>query len=563
MSYSDESSLDSLLDEVCSPFSFNKKPFTYPHKSLHIEADFIGGQSWPEIDIPVQDVTLCVGKPSILGLCLCVQPGDFTILYLWRSCNGGKKCAQYLHCLHHFLMSYPIGAGHLTISHDRGGHLYNEMACRYYQLITSPSSPKGQRLFYDIQVIPYTTGHSGNDPDRKSAHFEASFKRRLRRYFTLPERVRVIEQDHPDVHVHIVEKFYDIPLVLKNCGIYLNVKAQPDLTLIGQKGLGFRSLKPLSMEFGWSKCFNAELSIYGYKHHPDQVWLRQSVNDQAPRRRLWMVKRKYRGTILPNLFMEFPKQYTVERGMRWSMLVAMRKFANDFAKHDKEVHDYWALDPAIIVGKPSDFQATLSTQQNAISDDSSLDTEIKFSNYIEACMVGNNLAKFLDGFSTSSTEHITSVQNNELNYATLDDEKEDIDAGEESEGIGSDTGHIDEDCCLNLTGPEPEEQTWLQSKNLRDYRMKQSHFMSTGRSCIGRNIVHCRGNVDLNVTVKAFRTSVDGYSSRVQLAKQHGITYRGARRGVIRNILDHLCEYHGWGDEELKQVDDLFDLHIN
>ena len=124
------------------------------------------------------------------------------------------------------------------------------------------------------------------------------------------------EKDHPDVHVHNVEKFYNIPLVLKNCGIHLNVKAQPDLTLIGQKGLGFRSLKPLSMEFGWSKCFNAELSIYGYKHHPDQVWLRQSVNDQAPRRRLWMVKRKYRGTILPNLFMEFPKQYTVEQGMQ-------------------------------------------------------------------------------------------------------------------------------------------------------------------------------------------------------------------------------------------------------
>ena len=80
---------------------------------------------------------------------------------------------------------------------------------------------------------------------------------------------------------------------------------------------------------------------------------------------------------------------------------------------------------------------------------------------------------------------------------------------------------------------------------------------------MGRNIVHCRGNVDLNVTVKAFRTSVDGYSSRVQLAKQLGITCRDARRGVIRNILVHLFEYHGSGDEELKQVDDLFDLHID
>ena len=54
---------------------------------------------------------------------------------------------------------------------------------------------------------------------------------------------------------------------------------------------------------------------------------------------------------------------------------------------------------------------------------------------------------------------------------------------------------------------------------------------------------------------------VDGYTSRVQLA-QHGIKYIGVRRGVIRNILDHLSEYHGWRDEEHKQVDDLFDLHI-
>ena len=45
--------------------------------------------------------------------------------------------------------------------------------------------------------------------------------------------------------------------------------------------------------------------------------------------------------------------------------------------------------------------------------------------------------------------------------------------GVESKGICSDTGHIDEDCGLNLTGHEPEEQTWLQSKNLRNYSMKR------------------------------------------------------------------------------------------
>ena len=77
------------------------------------------------------------------------------------------------------------------------------------------------------------------------------------------------------------------------------------------------------------------------------------------------------------------------------------------------MQDYWALDPDVIFDKPTDFSTTLSTQENAISGDSSLNTVIKFSNYIEACIQGNNLAKFLGELSTSSKEHIRSVQENE------------------------------------------------------------------------------------------------------------------------------------------------------
>ena len=157
----------------------------------------------------------------------------------------------------------------MTISHDRGGHLYNETACRYYHLITSPCSPKGQRLFYDIEVVPYTTGHSGNEVDRKSAYIEASFRRRAGRYFTMYERISVIEEDHPNIHIHVVEDFYDIPKVLHDSGIYMILKSQHDLTLIGHSGLGLRLLKPKSLEFGWSECYNYETLKYGYKSHPD------------------------------------------------------------------------------------------------------------------------------------------------------------------------------------------------------------------------------------------------------------------------------------------------------
>ena len=78
----DDSIADFLPDGAYTPFVYNKKPFTYPQKSIHIEVDFLGGQSWAEMDIPVQDVTLCVGKPKILALGFCIQPGDLTLLYL-------------------------------------------------------------------------------------------------------------------------------------------------------------------------------------------------------------------------------------------------------------------------------------------------------------------------------------------------------------------------------------------------------------------------------------------------------------------------------------------------
>ena len=129
------------------------------------------------------------------------------LLYIWRNCNGGKKAAHYLHCLHHFLTTYRMGAGHLTISHDRGGHLYNEIVMRYYHLLTSPSSRKGERMFYDIEVYPYSTGHSGMYPDRISCLCEHAFKRRSNPFFTLQDRLDVINDDFPEIIVNVIEDF--------------------------------------------------------------------------------------------------------------------------------------------------------------------------------------------------------------------------------------------------------------------------------------------------------------------------------------------------------------------
>ena len=61
-------SSDSLCDVAIPTFTFDKNPFTYPTRSIHIECDFIGGQSMSEIDIPVQDVSLCTDKPNFNGL---------------------------------------------------------------------------------------------------------------------------------------------------------------------------------------------------------------------------------------------------------------------------------------------------------------------------------------------------------------------------------------------------------------------------------------------------------------------------------------------------------------
>ena len=325
---------DSICTEDLNDFIYNKNPFTYPYKSIHIECDFIGGQSFTEIEFPAQDVTLCTGKPNINGLVFCVEPGDKKIVYLWRSCNGGKESGHYLHCLHSFLTTYKMGAGHLTLSHDRGGHLHNQIVMRYYHLITSASSRKGERFFFDIEVYPYTTGHSGNTADRISCLFEQAFRRRNQRFFTLDDRVQVINDDFPGIDVHIVENFLNIPDVLKRSGVYLNLRSQPDLTLKGHIGVGLLSMKPLSWEFGWSEKYSKETDEYGYRRHQDQLWVRNSTDINAPRRRFWLVAKKWRGKKLPFFFKSFNKSKMKKPGMQRKMFAKMKEYARIFAQHD-------------------------------------------------------------------------------------------------------------------------------------------------------------------------------------------------------------------------------------
>ena len=90
-------------------------------------------------------------------------------------------------------------------------------------------------------------------PDRISCLCEHAFKRRSNPFFTLQDRLDVINDDFPEIIVNVIEDFIDIPTVMSNSGVYTRLCTQPDLTMRGRKGFGLIVKKPLSCEFGWSE----------------------------------------------------------------------------------------------------------------------------------------------------------------------------------------------------------------------------------------------------------------------------------------------------------------------
>ena len=558
-------SSDSLCDVAIPTFTFDKNPFTYPTRSIHIECDFIGGQSMSEIDIPVQDVSLCTGKPNFNGLIFCVEPGDMKLLYIWRNCNGGKTAANYLHCLHQFLTTYRMGAGHLTISHDRGGHLHNQIVMRYYQLLTSPSSRKGERLFYDIEVFPYSTGHSGMYPDRISCLLEHAFRRRKHGFFTLHDRLDIIRDDFPGIYVHVVEDFINIPEIMAKSGVYLSLATQPDLTVKGNKGIGLIKYKPLSWEFGWSEKYCRSTDVHGYRRHPNQVWIRNSIDDKVQRRKFWLVHKKWRGKTLPAFFRRFKLSKLTKPGMKYSMYMQMKRFASVFAASREDVQTYWNNPPAVLHGTPlTNHIPAVSIMPTAHIEINSSSTS--FGSYIDACTYGVELSSFLEARVEEEDMKMSEIcdigSNDSEGRPEIGDESDYIDdEGPESEWQGRRLldSNLQYDSRSSANDLREVNECWLSTPLLKRYSMKISNFMVSTRSSIP--LVTCKGSIK-TLSVAQFREEVSGTTCRIKLCKEHGLSYRGGKQLQIMNILDHYCEYHGWGDTELDELNDIFIPHI-
>ena len=64
------------------------------------------------------------------------------------------------------------------------------------------------------------------------------------------------------------------------------------------------------------------------------------------------------------------------------------------------------------------------------------------------------------------------------------------------------------------------------------------------------------------LSIAQFRKEVSGTTHRIKLCKEHGISYAGGKKTQILNVLDHFCEYHGWGDRELDELNDIFIPHV-
>ena len=125
-------------------------------------------------------------------------------------------------------------------------------------------------------------------------------------------------------------------------------------------------------------------------------------------------------------------------------------------------------------------------------------------------------------------------------------------AGEESDGCGDGVPEDSEQY------DSSEESVWLQTPLLDRHVMRHSNYITGSRS--GTSLILCTGSVPA-LTVAGFRQEVSGYTRRILLCKAHGISYAGGKAMHIRNMLDHYCEFHQWGDKELDAVVDLFSPH--
>ena len=250
--------------------------------------------------------------------------------------------------------------------------------------------------------------------------------------------------------------------------------------------------------------------------------------------------------------------------MKLSMYVKMQKYAKNFAPDREDVQAYWNTPPGLLLD-------TSKTTKNEKIEDEKDDLvpiqvhDISFGSYIDACSYGNDLALFLEGRKVHESMNSEGVN---LACAVESTTTFDQDAGYESDHINvdgpEDCGHSDdvhseggsmhEHQSILMTANRSE-MDFVSSTNLTRYKLEKSIFMTSSRSSY--TTTPCKGSI-ASLSTAQFRDEVSGVTSRIKLCKEHGLSYVGGKQKQILNLLGHYCEFHGWGDTDLDEVNDLF-----
>ena len=98
------------------------EPLTNLDQSIHAEIDF--SHDYTEINIK-EGKQYYDTLPNVRCFCINVSIAG-TLIFLWRQQDGGKGAAEALNCLWIMICKYLCGAGHLTISMDTAGHVWNQ-----------------------------------------------------------------------------------------------------------------------------------------------------------------------------------------------------------------------------------------------------------------------------------------------------------------------------------------------------------------------------------------------------------------------------------------------------
>ena len=132
------------------------------------------------------------------------------------------------------------------------------------------------------------------------------------------------------------------------------------------------------------------------ERHQTQVWIRNSMDEYAPRRKFWLIARKWRDKPLPSFFKQFISSNLKKPAMKLSMYLQMQQFAKNFAPDQEDVQAYWNTPPSLLL-----YSSKTTKDENKEDEKEDLvpiqSHDISFGNYIDACSYGNDLALFLEG----------------------------------------------------------------------------------------------------------------------------------------------------------------------